>query len=240
MVLNLMLLVSLPAAADIVGNTLDLSDGSAPAAALATVTLGLANEDAVGGIQVDILFDGSVAAFSGMAASGRGAGMTAEGRVVESGRLRVVMYYSGSGTLASGTGPVAELAFLMQGSTGNTSALTITDIVLSDTDGNDLTASATPGSLTVADPVGSPFLNISALKNPGDTHIVMIMVTVSGGSGDAPIVSASGSAVTMSSLADGVFQGQHHALSGQSTLTITATDSNSNGTSNAQIILALP
>jgi len=68
----------------------------------------------------------------------------------------------------------------------------------------------------------------------------MIMVTVAGGSGDAPTVSASGSAVSMTALGGGVFQGRHHALTSQSSLTITATDTNSHGEGNAQVILALP
>jgi hypothetical protein len=234
------LATAFPAAALIEGNTLDLSDGSAPEGTLGTVTLDLANEDAVGGIQADILFDSSVVVFSGVTATGRGTGMTAEGRSTESGHLRVVMFFGGSGSLASGEGPIAELTFAMQGASGDVSSLTIQDIILSDPDGEPLTKSGTPGSLTVSPPVGTPSLSISALKNPGHTPIVNIMVKVTGGSGNAPVVSASGSAVTMSSLGDGVFQGQHFALATQSSLTITATDTNSHGTGNAQVTLALP
>lgn len=231
---------ALPAAAQIDGNTLDLSDGSAPEGTLGTVTLDLANEDAVGGIQADILFDSNIVVFSGVTAMGRGSDMTVEGRGTDSGHLRVVMYFGGSGSLVSGEGSIAELTFAMQGNSGDISSLTIQNIILSDPDGEPLTKAGTSGSLTVSPPVGIPSLSISALKNPGNTPIVNIMVKVTGGLGSTPVVSASGSAVTMSSLGDGVYQGQHFALATQSSLTITATDTNSHGTGSAQVILALP
>jgi len=240
LILGLMLAAAIPATADIVGNTLSLSDGSAPAGSLAAVSLDVANEDAIGGIQTDILFDVSVAAFSGISISGRGTGMTVEGRVVEPGRLRVVLYYSGSGSLSSGTGPVAELSFLIQGDTDDVSALTMSGTVLSDSAGENLSVISTAGSLTTLAPDNPPVMHIAALKNPGQTRTVIITVSVIGGSGDAPAVAASGVSVGMTSLGDGVYKGQYHASAGLSTLTITATDSNSHGTGNAQVILALP
>lgn len=234
------LVFALPAWGQIAINTLDLSDGQGAAGTLANVTLSLTNENAAGGIQVDILFDSSVAVFSGVEVTGRGVGMTVEGRSLETGRMRLVMYFGDSGSLALGTGPVAELSFSMLGDADAVSSLVMESIVLSDPDGLALPASATNGSLTVSPPLVAPGLTIAALKNPGHTPIVMIMVTVTGGSGDAPIVSASGSEVTLISLGSGVFQGQHHAPATQSSLTITATDTNSHGTGNAQVILALP
>ncbi len=235
-----LLMTAMPASADIVGNTLSLSDGSAPTGAPATVTLDLANEDAVGGIQLDILFDTSVAVFSSIAVTDRSAGMTAEGRVVESGRLRVVLYYGGSGSLASDTGSVAELVFSMQGAADDLSTLVIEDIVLSDPDGAALTATGTEGSLTVDAPSGPPVLSVVGLKNPGNTTIIKIMVTVAGGSGGLPTVTASGDDVIMSALSDGLFLGQYVAAPTQSTLSLTATATNDQGTGTDQVTLALP
>lgn len=231
---------ALPAAAQIDGNSLALADASAPAGAPATVILNLANEDAVGGIQMDILFDTSVAVFSSIAVTDRAAGMTAEGRVVESGRLRVVMYFGGSGSLVSEDGPVAELVFSMQGSTDDLTSLVIEEIVLSDPDGSALPADGTAGSLTVAGPSGTPTLTVVGLKNPGNTTIVKIMVTVTGGTGGLPEVSASGEAVTMTFVDHGVFLGQYVASASQSSLSIIATETNSHGTGSAQVTLALP
>lgn len=222
------------------GNTLELSDASAANGSLATVALNLANDDAVGGVQLDILFDTSVAVFSGVSATGRAVGMVAEGRVVETGHLRVVMYFNDSGSIAAGTGSVAALEFLMQGGVEDACALTIQEIVLSDPDGAPLVSSGNPGSLTVSAATLAPSLKISVLKNPGNTRMVMVMVAITGGSGGAPVVSASGSAITMSSLGGGIFQGTYQAVAGQSTLSISATDSNSHGTGNAQVVLALP
>ena len=236
----LIILTLLLAGTSASGNTLALTDGSAATGSLATVALNLTNEDFVGGIQLDVLFNTSVGVFSGVVATGRGVGMVAEARVVESGRLRVVMYFSDSGSIGANTGAVAELEFIMQGGADDFCALTIDDIVLSDPGGDALMASGNPGSLTVLPATLAPSLKISVLKNPGNTHIVMIMVAITGGSGDAPVVSASGSAITMTSLGNGIFQGTYLAVTGQSTLSISATDTNSHGTGNAQIVLALP
>ncbi len=240
MVLALLALAALPASAQVQGYTLILSDGSAPAGAPATVTLNLANEDSVCGIQFDVHFDSTVAVFSSIALTDDSAGMTVEGRVIESGLLRVVMYSPGSGGLAHGYEPVADLVFSMQGETSEMTSLVIQDIVLSDPDGAALLATGTAGSLTVAAPSGVPVLKVVGLKNPGNTTIVKIMVTITGGSGNLPTVSASGDSVVMSSLGGGVFLGQYVVAAAQSTLTLTATDSNTNGTGTDQVTLALP
>ena len=234
------LMAAIPANGQIVGNTLSLSDSSAPAGEFNSVLLHMANENSIGGIQADILFDSNVAAFVGVVQSGQGLDFITEGQVVEPGRLRIIMYIGDTGGVGSDTREIATLTFSMQGETDDSTALTFQDIILADQHGEAVPGSGNPGSLTVSAPEEPPTLSIAALKNPGNTHIVMIMVTVIGGSGSAPTVSASGSAVAMTSLGDGIFQGQHHALSAQSTLTITATDTNSHGTGNAQVILALP
>ena len=240
MPLILALTVALPASAQLVGNTLDLTEASAPNGSFVTVTLDLANEDAVGGIQANILFDAGVAAFNDISVTGRGSGMTAEGRVTEAGHLRVVLFFSDSGSLISDTGPVAELSFSMQGVAGESTLLTFEEVILSDPDGLPLTGSGTSGNLTVSPPDSPPALKIAALKNPGHTPIVMIMVTIVGGSGDAPSVVANGSLVSMTPLGDGVFQGQYHAPASLSSLTISATDTNAHGLGTSQTILALP
>jgi len=135
--------VAFTASAQITGNTLGLTDASAPEGSLATVTLDLANEYAVGGIQANIMFDADVAAFNDISVTGRAAGMTAEGRVIEPGHLRVDLFFGDSGSLASDTGPIATLTFSMQGTTGETSSLGIEEMILSDPDGLPLAGTGT-------------------------------------------------------------------------------------------------
>jgi Cohesin domain len=234
------LATALPASGQIIGNTLELSTVSAPAGDVAIVTLSLANEDAIGGIQTDILFDASVVSFNEADGVDRGAGMAIDAQVVEAGRLRLVMYFSDADSLVSDFGSVAGLVFTMQGETDDMSTLTFEDIILSDPYGGVLEGTGVAGSLTVLEPTSPPTLTIAALKNPGNTRIIMIMVTVTGGSGDSPVVSVGTSTVTMMPLGGGVYEGQHYASDSQSSITFTARDTNSHGTGSAQVILALP
>ncbi len=234
------LAVAYPASGGISPNILDLAEVSAPAGGLATVALEMANDEAFGGLQADILFDPQVVAFTEVRAVDRGLGMTVEGRVVESGRLRLLMFFGGSGTMPSGSGSLAELDFSLQGLAGHETTLVFEDIVLSDFAGDLLEATGEPGNITVLPPENPPSLTVAALKNPGNTRIIMVLVTVTGGSGDIPTVSAGSSTVSMTSLGDTVFQGRYLAPLANSTVTITATDTNSQGTGSAQVILALP
>ena len=234
------LAVAIPASGQVVGNTLSLSAASAPAGNTATVTLALANEDAIGGIQADIIFDGQVAGFSSLTVTGRGTGMTAEGRVVAAGHLRVVLYFADSDSLPSDEGDLAELMFTMLGNVDDTTSLVFQDIILSDPDGGSLPGGGASGVLTVLAPQNPPTLAIAVLKNPGRTRIVRIMVTVTGGSGDLPTVSAGTTAVTMHALASGVFEGQYFAPESSTSLIVSSSDTNSHGTGNAQVTLALP
>lgn len=228
------------ATAQVEGNTLGLDSSAAPAGDTAEIEFSLANEDAVGGIQADIVFDPDVAVFNHLSLVDRAVDMTAESRVVEPGRLRVVLYFSASGSLPHGAGALAQLSFTMQGDTDDDTALEFEDILLSDADGFGLDGIGTAGHLTVLAPQDPPALTIAVLKNPGRTQTMRVMVTVTGGSGSLPTVTASDQSVVMSDLGGGVFGGQVLAPINQANLTFVATDTNSHGTGTAQFFLTLP
>ncbi len=235
------LLVGVAAAnGQIVGNTLSLSTASASAGESAVVILGVSNEHAIAGIQAEIFFDAEVAVFNSLFVVGRGSGMTAEGRVVAAGHLRVVLYFADSSSLPSDEGDLAELFFTMQGATDDATTLVFQDIILSDPDGGLLTGTGTSGELTVLAPESPPALTIAVLKNPGRTRIVRIMVTVTGGSGNLPTVNADTTPVVMHALGAGVFEGQFFAPESARSLVVSSSDTNSQGTGNAQVTLALP
>ncbi len=239
-VMMLVLAQALPAAGAIDGNTLSLNSSSAPAGETASITLQLANEDVISGIQADIVFDSQVVAFSSLTVQDRAVDMVAEGRVVSAGRLRVVLYFDDSGSLVSDEGILASLAFTMLGSTDDATSLVFEDIILSNPAGNPLVGSGDSGQLTVLAPENPPVVTLSVLKNPGNTRIVSIMVTVTGGSGNLPTVMVGSVAVAMTSLGEGVFEGQNFVPASTTSTTFSASDTNANGTETQQVSLSFP
>jgi hypothetical protein len=137
-----------------------LSVGSVLGASGATVAvpLDLANEDAVSGIQIDILFDPAVAGFLDGAIATRATGMVFSPSLPSPGRLRLVMYFGGGGAIPAGAGAVANLNFQLVGAAGTTTALTPAAPELSDRDAVSLPVTAAAGYVTVTgggDPTGA-------------------------------------------------------------------------------------
>ena len=83
-------------------------------------------------------------------------------------------------------------------------------------------------------PAGAPDLRVSALKNPGRVRSLLIFVTVSGGSGNPPVVKVGDTDIQVSAVGDSVYLGQYFASSGDSSVTVTATDTNATGTGSGQ------
>lgn len=84
-------------------------------------------------------------------------------------------------------------------------------------------------------PIGIPALQISALKNPGRTRALTILVKVSDGSGSAPIVTIGGTSIELNAIGNSVYRGQYWAASDMSSVTITATDTNGQGTGTEEV-----
>jgi hypothetical protein len=137
-------------------NTLSLGTASGAPGSEITVPLGLGNEDVVVGIQLDVLFDPGVVSFSGGTVTERTAGMLLACAVQQAGRLRVVMYFAGGGTIPPGTGAVVDLVF--HAIAVGTTALTPDGPLLSGPNGASLAVTATAGQIAVTeggDPTGA-------------------------------------------------------------------------------------
>jgi hypothetical protein len=139
-------------------NTLTVGSSAGTTGSDVSVLLYLANEDAVGGIQLDVLFDPASVNFTSAALDPRANGMALGSSVPSAGRLRVLMYFvpPAGGTIAPGNGAVASLTFHVVGTTSTT---LIPDAVeLSSAAGQVLAVTASPGAITVTgggDPTGA-------------------------------------------------------------------------------------
>lgn len=226
--------------AQIDGNTLSLADTTAWTGETIAVDLRLANEDAVGGVQVDVVFDPAVVAFQGVTAAERGSAMTAEAAIVSDGRARILMYFPDATALPTGDGVIANLSFLVQGQENETTGLVLENRSLANPEGAALPSTGEPGRVTVLAPENPPILHIAALKNPGQTRALNIFVTVTAGSGNAPTVLVGNDPVTMTVIGNGVFRGRHVVGGSPSSVNISARDTNSIGEGQDVLTLALP
>jgi hypothetical protein len=149
--------VSMARGAPLLQNALSLGTASGASGTDVIVPLNLANQDAVGGIQLDIAFDPAVVSFTSAAIVPRVASMSIGASTPATGTLRVLMYFGGGGNIAAGTGAVANLTFHLVG-TGS-SALTPNAWELSDPTGHAIIGvTATAGEITVtggSDPTGA-------------------------------------------------------------------------------------
>lgn len=221
-------------------NTLSVGDGSGESGETVSVTLSLENEDAVKGIQADLVFDGTLVSLAGVSASGRGAGLSADGEMLETGRARVLIFDDDDGELAAGDGEVAQLLLTLTGP-GGTSTLTLENVVLAGPEAETLAVDTASGSVTVAAPSGVPDLDIAVLKNPGRTRTLQVFVTVSGGSGNAPTVTVGGATLSVADTGLGyVFMGRIHLDDDVDSVTVQASDTNGVGTGTGQVTVELP
>jgi hypothetical protein len=80
----------------------------------------------------------------------------------------------------------------------------------------------------------APSLQISVLKNPGRPRTFQVLVLVTNGSGSAPTVTAGGANVGMTSLGESVYIGSYSAAEAANSITISASDTNSEGSGSTQ------
>lgn len=137
-------------------NTLSVGSASGAAGTDVTVALDLANQDAVGGLQLDIRFDPAAVSFTSAGLTARSSGMSLGFSVPSVDTARVLMYFMGGGAVAAGTGAVANLTFHIIGTIGTT--LVPDAAELSNPTGQVLAVTAVPGAITVTgggDPTGA-------------------------------------------------------------------------------------
>ena len=221
-------------------NTLSVGDGSGESGETISVSLSLENEDAVKGIQADLGFDGTVISLVGVTASGRCAGWSAEGEMLETGRARVLIFDDGAGELAAGGGAVAQLQLNLSGS-GGAYPLALHDVILVGPEAEPQVVDTSSGSVAIAAPSAVPDIEIAVLQNPGRPRTLQVFVTVSGGSGNAPTVSVGGATLPVADTGLGyVFMGRIHLDDDVDSVTVQASDTNGEGTGTGQVTVDLP
>jgi hypothetical protein len=212
-----------------VGSAQDVSGTSV------VLPVALDNDAPVKGLQLDVVYDDDVVAFTGVSASARGAGMAVASHVVSDGRARVVMYHDDNATVSAGEGEVAQLIFEVVGRPDETTSVVPADIVLADADGLSLGVSGTQGSVAVAAPAESPSLQISVLRNPGRPRTLQVLVNVLRGSGNPPVVMVDAAVVTMNPLSGTRFIGTYAVAGGVAEVHVTASDTNTQGPGTGQV-----
>lgn len=157
-------------------NELALSNGSGASGTQVTVDLMLDNQDAVKGIQTDVLFDQDVASFVGASASSRGLGMTVESETVSPGRVRVLLFFESNSSIAAGTGTVGTLTFSLIGSDGESTSISPNSTVLSDPNSAPLQVTEVPGTLTITGGTGN-VLALGSTSGPNG-QVVTVPLTL--------------------------------------------------------------
>jgi len=221
-------------------NTMALGSSSGASGAEVSLALSLENEDLVRGVQADIVFNSSVAAFTSVSATGRGADMVATSQTIASGRGRILLFFDQMVEISPGQGDFALLTFALQGAGGANTSLAIEDMVLSGPEGESWFVTGQGGSLLVDPPTEVPVVQVVALKNPGRTRTVQVMVKVINGSGSIPTVTVAGVPLVVVSVGGGLYQGLVHAHQGANNITIEASDTNIIGTGTDQDTVGFP
>lgn len=222
-------------------NTLAVTNGSGGSGADISVQLTLDNDDAVRGIQTDLVFNPAVLSFQGAVASGRAVAFSDSSNVVANGRARVLLFAPTGTSLSAGSGAVAQLTFRAIGASGTSSTVTPTASVLSDPNGASLAVDETAGTISVSGGGSPPAVSLTSPNGGetltgGATHTITYDAT--GGSGPLAITlefSINGGS-TFTSIAAGLSNTGTHTWSVPNTATtqgrvrVTASDGQNSAT----------
>jgi len=102
----------------------------------------------VSAFQFALEFNPAVLAPASLTQGGRTTGMTMQQNLAQSGRVRVVFYFPGGGTLAPGSGTACTIRFNVAADSPGNTALTFADVVCSDASGNGVAVTTVSGSVT--------------------------------------------------------------------------------------------
>ena len=213
-------------------NTLSLGTATGESGAQASVTLGLDNDDTVKALQFDVTFDSQVLSFASVAATGRGAALNAASEPQGAGVVRVVLDLRDTSTIAPGQGTIANLTFNCVGASGTNSALTLSNIVISDPAAEPLESDGLNGSIAVEGGGGNgPTLNLFALKNPGRSRILQVFLRSDQVLTQDPTVTAGGTQITMTKVdqAENLYAGSIAIAGGTGSVTLNASAQSAGG-----------
>lgn len=127
--------------------------------AVVVVPVSLTNTVGVSALQFDLTFPADFE-YQSISISTRKADHTLSAQLIQAGKLRVVIYSSTQSQLLGSSGAVANIS-LKAGITPGSNALTLSNIVMSDATGTEVSNSSTAGSITVNGPIAE--ISTSAL-----------------------------------------------------------------------------
>lgn len=128
--------------------------------AVATVPVSLTNSLAVSALQFDLSFTADLT-YQSVTLTSRKADHTVSTQLLQTGKLRVVVYSATQATFSGTSGAVLQVAFKANANPSS-NALTLSNLVLSDAAGTSLATATTAGSVTINGPKAE--LGTSALS----------------------------------------------------------------------------
>ncbi|MEZ4649746.1 MAG: cohesin domain-containing protein [Candidatus Eisenbacteria bacterium] len=168
-------------------NTLTVGTNSGGVGSVATLSVGLANDDVVKRLEMDVVFDPEILSFQGVSRLGRAVAFEDTSFVVTDGTVRVLLEPPSGQTIAEGSGSILSLSFQLDAS--GQSDVTPSGVVLTGVAENALDVTPVAGVLTVT---GGAVPVISLVAPQGGETLVgggveTIQYVASGGSGDLSV-----------------------------------------------------
>mgnify|MGYP005621318547 FL=1 len=145
------LLIFLISFTTVAQNTFNISSESKAVGDPFTVDIGLTNSNEVSAFQFDLSLNKNAYELSGRTLTTRAASHTLSVNTVDENTIRVLVYSAANQIISSGSGTILNLTFTSKNEPG-TYNLSISNIVLSDQNGESVSANSTSGSVTLLGP----------------------------------------------------------------------------------------
>ncbi len=155
-------------------NELSVEDGEGAAGSDVTVGLILSNDDSIRMVQTEILYDPALVQWISADLAPRAEGMSLQPRLLQAGRLEIVMTHDPPGSLASGAGAIVTLTFRLEGQADDASVIEPDNSLLLDVDGDAVNVTERAGSITItAPPAGENTLEVGMATGVSGTEVVV-------------------------------------------------------------------
>ena len=145
------LLIFLISFTTVAQNTFSISSESEAVGDPFTLDIGLTNSNEVSAFQFDLSLNENAYELSGSTSTTRAASHTLIENTVDENTIRVLVYSAANQIISSGSGTILNLTFTSKNEPG-TYNLSISNIILSDQNGESVSANSTSGSVTLLGP----------------------------------------------------------------------------------------
>ncbi len=157
-------------------NDLSVEDGEGAAGSEVTIDLILNNEDRIRMVQTEVLYDPAVVQWISADLAPRAEGMSLQPRLLQAGRLEIVMTHDPPGFLASGAGAIATLMFRLVGQADESSVIEPDNSLLLDDGGEAVNVTEGAGSITVtAPPARENTLAVGTASGASGTEVIVAL-----------------------------------------------------------------